>query len=92
MPDAEVTMYTTSWCPYCARARRLLEDKGVPFKEIDVEAQPAARADMVERSGGCGTVPQIFIGSTHVGGSDDLYALEAAGRLDELLGVRPQRS
>jgi glutaredoxin 3 len=92
MSDPEVLIYTTSWCPYCARARRLLEDKGVSFTEIDVGAQPAARAEMVERSGGRETVPQIFIGSRHVGGCDDLYALEAAGRLDELLGVRPQRS
>jgi glutaredoxin 3 len=91
-PDPKVVMYTTSWCPYCDRARRLLESKGVSFSEIDLDARPEARREMVERSGGRGTVPQIFIGDAHVGGSDDLHALEAAGRLDQLLGVRPQRS
>lgn len=85
-----VVMYTTGWCPYCARARRLLQEKGVPFREIDLEAHPEARAEMMRRSGR-GTVPQIFIGETHVGGCDDLHALEAAGGLDELLGIRPQR-
>ncbi len=86
-----VMMYTTHWCPYCARARQLLEEKGVPFTEIDVEAQPEARAEMMRRSGRR-SVPQIFIGETHVGGCDELHALEAAGDLDELLGIRPQRS
>ncbi len=92
MSEPKVLMYVASWCPYCHRARRLLEDKGVSFTEIDVDAVPQARAEMVERSGGRGTVPQIFVGDVHVGGSDDLHALEAAGRLDELLGVRSQRS
>jgi len=91
MADAKVVMYTTGWCPYCGRARRLLEDKGVPISEIDVEARPEARAEMMRRSGGRGTVPQIFIGDRHVGGCDDLLALEAAGDLDGLLGIRPQR-
>jgi glutaredoxin 3 len=77
-------MYSTGWCPYCERARSLLEAKKVEFEEIDVEARPQARAEMVARSGRR-TVPQIFIGETHVGGSDDLHALEAAGRLDSLL-------
>lgn len=81
----KVVMYATGWCPYCARARRLLESKGVTFEEIDVEARPEARAEMVRRSGGQRTVPQIFVGDTHVGGSDDLHALEASGSLDGLL-------
>ncbi len=81
----QIVVYATSWCPYCARARRLLESKGVAFEEIDVEARPDARAEMVQRSGGRRTVPQIFIGDTHVGGSDDLHALDASGGLDQLL-------
>lgn len=80
----KVVMYATSWCPYCARARQLLERKGVEFEEIDIEAVPAARAQMISRSGRR-TVPQIFIGETHVGGCDDLYDLEARGGLDKLL-------
>ena len=80
-----VVMYATDWCPYCARARRLLEEKGVPFEEIDVEARPEGRAEMIERSGGRSSVPQIFIGDTHGGGSDDLHALDASGGLDRLL-------
>ena len=80
----EIVMYSTAWCPYCARARNLLAGKGVAIEEIDVEAQPEARAEMIERSGRH-TVPQIFIGATHVGGSDDLAALDASGGLDSLL-------
>jgi glutaredoxin 3 len=78
-------MYATSWCPYCARARRLLQSKGAQFEEIDLDEQPEARAQMITRSGGRRTVPQIFIGDTHIGGSDDLYALDASGGLDPLL-------
>ncbi|HEV2267831.1 MAG TPA: glutaredoxin 3 [Steroidobacteraceae bacterium] len=77
-------MYTTSWCPYCASARQLLEEKGVELEEIDIEAAPAARAEMMSRSGRC-SVPQIFIGETHVGGCDDLHDLDAHGGLDKLL-------
>jgi len=77
-------MYTTQWCGYCSRARRLLQSKGVSFTEIDVDAQPGARAEMMAR-GGQRAVPQIFIGATHVGGSDELLELEAAGQLDALL-------
>lgn len=80
----KVVMYATRWCPYCARARRLLQSKGIEFEEIDVEDRPEARAEMIERSGRR-TVPQIFIGSRHIGGSDDLYALDASGGLDPLL-------
>jgi glutaredoxin 3 len=77
-------MYATGWCPYCERARSLFERKNIEFEEIDVDARPEARAEMMKRSGRR-TVPQIFIGETHVGGSDDLYDLEAAGGLDPLL-------
>ncbi len=76
-------MYAAGWCPYCARARKLLAGKGVAFEEIDVDA--TGREEMIRRSGRS-TVPQIFIGDTHVGGSDDLHALDAAGKLDTLLG------
>ena len=84
MNGPKVVMYATGWCPYCARARQLLKNKGVAFEEIDVDARPEARAEMTARSGRT-SVPQIFIGTTHVGGCDDLHALEAGGRLDPLL-------
>jgi glutaredoxin 3 len=77
-------MYTTSWCPYCERARTLLRGKGVAFEEISIEADPSQREVMIKRSG-VRTVPQIFINGTHIGGSDDLHALDAAGGLDTLL-------
>ena len=80
-----VTIYTTSWCPYCAAAKSLLSQKGVEYQEIDVERAAGARATMVERAGGRTSVPQIFIGATHVGGCDDLYALDRSGKLDPLL-------
>ena len=80
-----VVMYATDWCPYCSRARQLLSRKGVAFEEIDIEMSPEARARMRARSGRT-SVPQIFIGDTHVGGCDDLHALEARGALDALLG------
>jgi len=80
----KIVMYATAWCPYCARARNLFARKGVSFEEIDVEERPEARAEMIERSGR-NTVPQIFIGARHVGGSDELQALDAAGGLDPLL-------
>jgi glutaredoxin 3 len=85
MGTPAVTMYATSWCPYCERARRLLAAKGVGFQEIDIEAAPGKRAEMQARSGRR-SVPQIFIGDQHVGGSDDLHALDDAGKLDALLG------
>ncbi len=85
MSPPPVVMYATSWCPYCDRARQLFARKGVTFEEIDVESVPDARAQMQERSGRR-TVPQIFVGDHHVGGSDDLLALESAGKLDALLG------
>jgi glutaredoxin 3 len=81
----KVLMYTTPICPYCVRAKRLLAKKQVAFEEIDVSRDPDLRAYMVERAGGLMTVPQIFIGELHIGGSDELYALEKAGKLDPLL-------
>ena len=84
MSRPKVVMYATGWCPYCGRARELLEQKGVAFEEIDVDVTPTARAEMLARSGRR-TVPQIFIGETHVGGCDDLLDLDARGGLDKLL-------
>jgi glutaredoxin 3 len=77
-------MYSRSWCPYCERAQALLRAKGLTFEAIDIEAQPEKRAEMIERSGRS-TVPQIFIDGRHVGGCDELHALDAAGELDPLL-------
>jgi glutaredoxin 3 len=85
---ATVVMYAKSWCPYCERARALLKQKGVAFQEIDIETQPGQREDMIRRAAGQYTVPQIFIGERHVGGSDELYELDAAGGLDPLLQQR----
>jgi glutaredoxin 3 len=82
----EVVLYVTGWCPYCERARSLLTDKGVAYREIDVEAVPGAYAEMVATSRRR-TVPQIFIGGSHTGGCDDLLELEADGRLDALLNT-----
>ena len=79
-----VTIYTTPTCPYCRRAKNLLDRKGVSFEEIDA-SDPSIRGAMIERTGGSYTVPQIFIGSRHIGGCDDLYALDAKGELDRLL-------
>lgn len=80
-----VLIYTTQLCPYCTRAKSLLKKKGVAFEEIDVMMDADARAEMEQKSGGRRTVPQIFIGDVHVGGCDDLYALEAQGKLAGLL-------
>jgi glutaredoxin 3 len=80
-----VEIYTTPFCPYCHAAKRLLDRKGVAYSEIDVSRDPELRAAMTERAHGRRTVPQIFIGETHVGGSDDLHALDHAGKLDPLL-------
>ena len=81
----KVEIYTTRYCPYCHTAKRLLSRKGVEFAEIDVSGDPKGRSDMVARANGRMTVPQIFIGTTHVGGSNELHALERAGKLDPLL-------
>ncbi|MGN6671181.1 MAG: glutaredoxin 3 [Candidatus Nucleicultricaceae bacterium] len=80
-----VQVYTTNYCPYCVRAKALLEKKGVAFEEIDLTHDDAGRIALVEKSGGRKTVPQIFIGDYHVGGCDDLYALDLDGKLDDLL-------
>ena len=84
-PQPRVVMYATDWCPYCRRARQLLEAKGVAYEAIDVDLSHEARTEMQRRSGRT-SVPQIFVGDVHVGGSDDLHALEARGGLDPLLG------
>lgn len=85
MPTVEI--YTTPFCGYCMMAKRLLGQKGVAFTEIDVSGDPEARRAMMQRAGGRRSVPQIFVGATHVGGCDDLYALERAGKLDPLLAA-----
>jgi glutaredoxin 3 len=82
-----VKIYTTPFCPYCARAKSLLTKKGVTFEEVDVMMDDKARDEMLAKSGGSRTVPQIFVGGTHVGGSDDLYALDRDGKLDSLLSA-----
>jgi glutaredoxin 3 len=81
-----VEIYTTRYCPYCHMAKELLTRKGVSFHEIDVTGDGQMRQAMMERAKGSTSVPQIFIGETHVGGCDDLYALDDAGKLDALLG------
>jgi glutaredoxin 3 len=81
----KVEIYTTPTCPYCHAAKQLLHRKGVDFDEIDVSPDPGLRIAMTKRAGGSRTVPQIFIKDTHVGGCDDLYALDQAGKLDLLL-------
>ena len=80
-----VTIYTTALCGYCARAKSLLGKKGVAYDEIDISEVPGAREEMLRRANGKRTVPQIFIGETHVGGSDELQALDRAGKLDPML-------
>ena len=80
-----VTMYSTAWCGYCQRARNLLERKGIPVREVKIDEVPGERELMLQKSGGRRTVPQIFIGDRHVGGYDDLAALERSGQLDALL-------
>ena len=82
---AAIDIYTIRYCPYCADAKELLSRKGASFHEIDASGNRDIRNEMIERSHGRSTFPQIFIGATHVGGCDDLYALEEAGKLDPLL-------
>jgi glutaredoxin 3 len=84
---AKVEIYTTLFCGYCARAKSLLERKGVAYENIDVIEQPDRRDEMMRRAGGRTTVPQIFIDGEHVGGSDELVALDRAGQLDAKLGL-----
>ena len=85
MPN--VTIYTTLFCPYCQMAKQLLKRKGVSYEEIDVGGKPELRDEMTMKAGGRHTVPQIWIGERHVGGCDDLYALDQAGELDKLLAA-----
>ena len=82
-----VTIYTKGWCPYCSAAKDLLAGKGVEFEEIEITGREAEKAQMIQRAGGRTTVPQIFIGERHVGGFDDLNALERRGELDPLLSA-----
>lgn len=84
---SEVTIYTSMLCPFCHRAKHLLKRKGVNYREIDVTLNSAQRSRMTELAGGIRTVPQIFIGSKHVGGCDELHELERQGRLDALLSI-----
>lgn len=80
-----VELYTSPLCGFCHAAKRLLNSKGVDFSEVDILSEPQRKSEMMNRAGGRHTVPQIFIGETHVGGCDELYALERAGKLDVLL-------
>ena len=82
-----VTIYTKAWCPYCLAAKQLLGQKGVAFTEFEITREPGRRQEMMQKSGGRSTVPQIFIGERHVGGCDDLYALDSRGELDRLLAA-----
>jgi glutaredoxin 3 len=83
----EVELYTTPFCPYCTRARALLDRKGVAFTDIDITEEPTRRAEMIRRAGGRTSVPQIFINGEHIGGSDELVALDREGELDAKLGI-----
>jgi len=82
---AKIEIYTKAFCPYCSRALRLLDQKGVEVEEFDISLGGPKRAEMIDRAGGRSTVPQIFIDGRHIGGSDDLAALEREGKLDALL-------
>ncbi len=84
---ANIEIYTSQLCGYCTRAKMLLQEKGAGFKEIDVNLHPKARFEMTKRANGEYTVPQIFINGEHIGGCDELYALERAGKLDEKLAA-----
>lgn len=81
----DITIYTRPYCPFCDRAMALLNQKGAAFHEIEAAFDPAKKAEMIDRSGGKATFPQIFIGGQHIGGCDDLLALDRAGKLDPLL-------
>lgn len=83
----KITIYSSAWCPYCMMAKRLLDRKGASYDEILVDGKPELRAEMRAKAGGVNTVPQIWIGTQHVGGCDDLHALDAAGKLDPLLAA-----
>jgi len=85
MSRPDVTIYTTGWCPYCERARSLLSKKDLVFTEINVDEEANSREEMIARSGGRRSVPQIFIGDKYIGGCDDLFALDTSGELDRLI-------
>jgi glutaredoxin 3 len=83
----EIIVYTKDYCPYCHAAKDLLRKKGAAFTEVDIQKHPERRAEMIQKAGGRSTVPQIFIGGRHVGGCDDIHALDSAGKLDPMLGA-----
>ncbi len=83
---AKIEIYTKAFCPYCASAKRLLDGKGAAYEEYDITMGGPKRAEMIQRADGRATVPQVFIDDRHIGGSDDLHALDEAGKLDPLLG------
>jgi len=83
--QATIEIYSGDYCPYCARAKALFQKKGAPFTVYDVKSDPAQREAMMQRSNNARTIPQIFINNQHIGGCDDLYALDKAGKLDPLL-------
>ena len=83
----EIIVYTKDYCPYCHAAKDLLRKKGAAFTEVDIQKHPERRAEMIQKAGGRSTVPQIFIGGTHVGGCDDIHALDGAGKLDPMLAA-----
>jgi len=83
----EIIVYTKDYCPYCHAAKELLRKKGAAFTEVDIQKHPDRRAEMIQKAGGRTTVPQIFIGGQHVGGCDDIHALDSAGKLDPMLGA-----
>jgi glutaredoxin 3 len=87
-----IDIYTIRYCPYCYDAKELLSRKGVSFQEIDASGNKDVRKEMIQRANGCSTYPQIFIGTTHVGGCDDLYALDESGKLDPLLAETQEKS
>ena len=89
---AQIEIYTTRYCPYCVRAKALLARKGAAYTEFDVSGDAEKRQEMIQRSNGRMTVPQIFIGATHVGGSDELHALDQAGKLDPMLAAQSQHA
>lgn len=83
----EIIVYTKDYCPYCHAAKDLLRKKGAAFTEVDIQKHPERRAEMIKKAGGRSTVPQIFIGGRHVGGCDDIHALDSAGKLDPMLAA-----
>jgi glutaredoxin 3 len=86
MSQVDVTIYTTPWCPYCIRAKSLLDKKGISYTEINVDGEPDKRVEMEMKSGGT-SVPQIFIGDKHIGGCDEMFELDFDGDLNTMLGI-----